>query len=102
MITKQITHTDGITKVIATGYVNDKCEFVGEYKYDGMTYGATIPVGRDFVNYLDVLQQMKGNEEATRTCLKMMTWLIKDIEVDKRIDLKEYKDIWEKAFAICK
>ena len=34
-------HVDGKTKVIAKGVIING-EFVGEYKFQGMTYGVTI------------------------------------------------------------
>ena len=49
-------------------------------------------------NYDLLLSDMGGDEQKTRVCLKYMTWLIKDIEIFKDVDLKHYKDIWEGAF----
>jgi hypothetical protein len=57
-------------------------------------------VSRSLANYRDVLEQMKCDEHATRVCLKMMTWLIKDIEIDSGYPLQEYNNIWEQAFHI--
>lgn len=51
------------------------------------------------MNFDLLLKEMEGDEIKTRTCLKYMTWLIKDIEINKGIDLEEYKDIWENAFS---
>lgn len=49
-------------------------------------------------NYFYLLEKMEGDEKATRICLNMMTWLIKDIETSEGLDLKDYKDIWEVAY----
>ena len=49
-------------------------------------------------NYDLLLSDMGGDEQKTRVCLKYMTWLIKDIETFKDVDLQDYKDIWESAF----
>lgn len=43
MKTKIITHVDGKTKVKAKGIIING-EFVGEYKFQGMTYGVTIKI----------------------------------------------------------
>lgn len=43
--TFRITHIDGVTEIEASGEVNDGL-FIAEYEYKGMTYGATIPLGR--------------------------------------------------------
>jgi hypothetical protein len=43
--TFSILHIDGVTKIEATGEVNDGL-FIAEYTYNGMCYGATIPLGR--------------------------------------------------------
>lgn len=37
-----IKHVDGKTNVLADGKVTNG-EFVGEYRYEGMTYGASFP-----------------------------------------------------------
>ena len=50
-------------------------------------------------NFDLLLKEMEGDERKTRTCLKYMTWLIKYIEINKGIDVEEYKDIWESAFS---
>lgn len=39
--TRKVLHVDGKTTVTAKGLVIEY-EFVGEYKYQGMTYGVTI------------------------------------------------------------
>ncbi|WP_407430602.1 hypothetical protein [Arcticibacter sp.] len=41
METRKVKHVDGVTDVIAKGRVING-EFVGEYKFQGMTYGITI------------------------------------------------------------
>lgn len=43
--TFRILHIDGVTEIEASGEVNDGL-FIAEYEYKGMTYGATIPLGR--------------------------------------------------------
>jgi len=40
---KKVKHVDGVTVVIAKGYVKDGI-FYGEYKYKGMFYGVTVSV----------------------------------------------------------
>lgn len=40
-----ILHIDGVTTLEAEGVIDDGL-FVTEYNYHGMTYGATIPLGR--------------------------------------------------------
>jgi hypothetical protein len=55
---------------------------------------------RSLENYNHLLEQLKGNKETTTTCLKMMTWLIKDIEINLDINLNDYKEIWEEAYNI--
>ncbi len=57
-------------------------------------------MNRSLINHNDVLEQMNGNKEATIVCLKMMTWLIKDIEINTGENLNEYKKIWEGAYNI--
>lgn len=42
-IKKLVKHVDGKTEVLATGHIING-EFVGEYKFKGMTYGITLPV----------------------------------------------------------
>ena len=59
-----------------------------------------IKEDRAMANYFHILEQMGDDVEATKVCLKMMTWLIKDIEISQGLDLKEYKDIWEQAWHI--
>jgi len=49
-------------------------------------------------NYNFLLSEMNGDEEKTRTCLKYMAWLIRDIEIFNKIDLEDYKNIWTDAF----
>lgn len=44
-ITFSILHIDGITRIEADGEVNDGL-FTAEYTYQGMCYGATIPLSR--------------------------------------------------------
>lgn len=41
---REILHTDGTTKVIAKGLIDDDNVFNGEYKFQGMTYGVHIPL----------------------------------------------------------
>lgn len=43
MKTIVVTHVDGKTKVKAKGCVVNN-EFVGEYRFQGMTYGVTIKI----------------------------------------------------------
>lgn len=40
---RMVTHVDGMTPVKAKGYIKGN-EFVGEYKFKGMTYGVNIPI----------------------------------------------------------
>lgn len=49
-------------------------------------------------NYDLLLSEMGGDEQKTRVCLKYLSWLIKDIEIFKDVNLQDYKDIWEGAF----
>jgi hypothetical protein len=50
MINKTIKHVDGKTDVIAIGIVKNN-EFIGEYKYKGMTYGVTFELKRYVCGY---------------------------------------------------
>lgn len=43
-IKRKVKHVDG-TDVMATGYISDNYEFIGEYRFRGMTYGVTVPIG---------------------------------------------------------
>lgn len=66
MITKKVKHVDGVTTVNAKGFINDKNEFVGEYKHDKMTYGITIPISDSKVALNKLInfcleQTQKGN-----------------------------------------
>lgn len=47
-IKKTIKHVDGVTDVVAKGVINANNEFVGEYKYEGMTYGVIIPLSPSY------------------------------------------------------
>lgn len=40
---RTVTHVDGKTQVIAKGVIING-EFIGEYKFQGMTYGVTIKI----------------------------------------------------------
>jgi len=40
---KKVLHVDGKTWVIAKGQIINN-EFVGQYKFQGMWYGVTIPI----------------------------------------------------------
>ena len=42
-VTRTVKHVDGITSVTATGYISNN-EFIGEYKFQGMTYGVNIVI----------------------------------------------------------
>ena len=64
------------------------------------SYNSNPHVSRDLVNYNDILEQMKGDKNSTIVCLKMMVWLIKDIEISTGENLETYKNIWENAFNI--
>jgi hypothetical protein len=44
-VTFNILHIDGVTKIQAKGHVHEG-EFRTEYKHEGMTYGATVPLNR--------------------------------------------------------
>lgn len=44
-VTFSILHIDGTTKIEAEGVVDDGM-FLTEYNYQGMCYGAVIPLGR--------------------------------------------------------
>jgi hypothetical protein len=45
LVTFNILHIDGVTKIQATGEVHEGL-FTAEYKHEGMTYVATIPLNR--------------------------------------------------------
>lgn len=47
-VTFGIFHTDGVTRIEAVGEVDDGL-FITEYTYQGMTYGATIPLGNKMI-----------------------------------------------------
>lgn len=45
---KMIKHIDGKTNVIAKGYIKNN-QFIGEYKYEGMTYGVNINLKQRYI-----------------------------------------------------
>lgn len=47
-VTLNIIHVDGTTKIEAKGKLEDGL-FTTEYTYQGMTYGATIPLGNKMI-----------------------------------------------------
>jgi hypothetical protein len=49
-------------------------------------------------NYNALLAEMGGDKDKTRIALKYMSWLIKDIEFFKNVDLEDYKEIWCEAY----
>lgn len=48
LVTFRILHIDGTTRIEAQGKVDDG-QFITEYNYKGMTYGATIPLGNKMI-----------------------------------------------------
>jgi hypothetical protein len=48
MVTLKIKHVDGRTLVIAKGSIKDGI-FIGEYVFDGMTYGINIPIKQRYI-----------------------------------------------------
>jgi hypothetical protein len=49
-------------------------------------------------NYNALLAEMGGDKDKTRIALKYMSWLIKDIEIFKNVELEDYKEIWCEAY----
>ena len=43
LVKRKVLHVDGRTIVTAKGLIKDNI-FTGEYKFDGMTYGITVPI----------------------------------------------------------
>lgn len=41
-IYKRVLHVDGKTTVLAKGYIKEDGNFIGEYKFQGMTYGIEL------------------------------------------------------------
>ncbi len=57
-IVKEIIHVDGVTRIKCKGIINADLEFVGEYKFEGMTYGVTIQLAGCEVGQHDIIPML--------------------------------------------